>query len=211
MENHIMKRGLTLTAGLLLINVSLLAAEPEVVFEDDFDGKLGDGWSWLRENADTWRFKDDALEICVEPGVAPTVKNALVREAPDRNKGTFAIEVTVTNATRPTRQYEQAGITWYKDGKPVFKLVKELINGELFIIPGRKPMPAKSVQLRLVVTKDSYTAQFRPDGKGEFQTAATGGLTAPGKDQVSIQCYNGPPDAEHWIGFDDFRILQLSE
>jgi regulation of enolase protein 1 (concanavalin A-like superfamily) len=139
------------------------------------------------------------------------VKNALVREAPDRSKGKFAIEVTVTNTVRPTRQYEQAGITWYVDGQPVFKLVKELIDEKLYIIPGRKAMPAKSVQLRLIVTADSYTAQFRPDGKGEFQTAAAGALKAPGKDQVSIQCYNGPEDAEHWICFDDFRILQLSD
>jgi hypothetical protein len=211
MENRIMKRALALTAGLLLINVSLLAAEPKVVFEDGFDGKLGDGWSWLRENPPNRRFEKGALEICVEPGVAQTVKNALVREAPDRNKGTFAIEVTVTNLTRPTRQYEQAGITWYVDGKPVFKLVKELINEELYIIPGRKPMSAKSVQLRLVVTKDSFTALYRPDGKGEFLQAAAGNLRAPGKDQVSIQCYNGPTDAEHWIRFDDFRILQLPD
>jgi hypothetical protein len=206
-----MNRALALTAGLLLVAVSLQAGEPKVVFEDGFDGKLGDGWTWLRENPDNWRIKDDALEICVEPGVAPTVKNALLRKAPDRGKGKFAIDVTVTSNTKPTRQYEQAGITWYHDGKPVFKLVKELINGELFIIPGRKPMDAKSVQLRLIVTSDSFTAQFRPNAEGEFQTAAAGRLPAPGNDQVSIQCYNGPPDAEHWIRFDDFRILQLSD
>ena len=26
------------------------------------------------------------------------------------------------------QQYEQAGITWYNDGKPVFKEVKELVD-----------------------------------------------------------------------------------
>lgn len=135
----------------------------------------------------------------------------LAREAPDRSKGKFAIEVTVTNTVKPTRQYEQAGITWYHDGKPVFKLVKEFIDGQLYIIPGRKPMPAKSVQLRLIVTADRWTAQYRPDAKGEFQTAAAGGLPAPGKDQVSIQCYNGPPDSKHWIRFDDFRIQRLDD
>ncbi|MBL7134248.1 MAG: hypothetical protein ISS78_09130, partial [Phycisphaerae bacterium] len=127
----------------------------------------------------------------------------------DRGKGSFAIEVTVTNAVKPTNQYEQAGITWYKDGKPVFKLVKELVNGKLIIVPGAKPMAAATVQLRLIVTADTWTAQFRPDAKGDFKTAATGKLPAPGKDEVSIQCYNGPADAEHWIRFDDFRIRQL--
>ena len=182
-----------------------------VLFEDNFEGKLDQGWSWLRENPPCWRIRDGALEIRVEPGVAGTVKNALLRPAPDRRQGRFAIDVTVTNTTRPTRQYEQAGITWYCDGKPVFKLVKELIDGKLYIIPGRKPMPAKSVQLRLIVSADKWTAQYRPDGKGEFLTAAEGKLPAPSKDQVSIQCYNGPADAEHWIRFDDFRIRRLSD
>ncbi len=207
-----MMRSIPLTAALVsLLGVSLEAAEPKVIFEDRFDSKPAAGWTWLRENAGAWRVREKALEIRVEPGVAPTVKNALVRPAPDRRKGKFAVEVTVTNLTHPTQQWEQAGITWYIDGKPVFKLVKELIDGGLYIIPGKVPMDSKSVQLRLVVTGDSVTAQFRPDGKGEFKTAASGKLPAPGKDEVSIQCYNGPANAEHWIRFDDFRIIELAE
>lgn len=195
----------------LAVGGGLLAAEPEVVFEDGFTKKPTDGWSWRRENPKAWRIKDEGLEIRVEPGKANTVKNALLRKAPDRSTGTFAIEVTVTNTSKPTTQYEQAGITWYSGGKPVFKLVKEFIDGDLYIIPGRKPMGAKTVQLRLIVTADGWTAHYRPEGKGEFQTAAAGKLPAPNKDQVSIQCYNGPPDAEHWIRFDDFRILKRAD
>jgi regulation of enolase protein 1 (concanavalin A-like superfamily) len=180
-----------------------------VIFEERFEGNLSEGWTWLREKPQAWRIRQDALEIRVEPGLADTVKNALVCRAPDRSRGKFAIDVTVTNTTRPTQQYEQAGITWYHDRKPVFKLVKELIDGELFVIPGRKPMPSETVQLRLIVAGDNFIAQFRSDAKGEFQTAATGTLPAPGDDQVSIQCYNGPANAEHWIRFDDFRILEL--
>jgi len=206
-----MRHALWLLALLGLFATPLFGAEPTCLFEEKFDGKLDDGWSWIREDADAWRLKDGALEIRVQPGVAGTVKNALVRKGPDRSEGTFAIEVTVTNTAVPTQQYEQAGITWYHGGKPVFKLVKELIGGELFIIPGRKPMSAETVQLRLVVTAEGWTAQFRPNGEGEFQTAATGKLPPPGEDQVSIQCYNGPPEAEHWIRFDDFRILKMAE
>jgi len=198
-------------AGLLCLNVAASAPEPRVVFQDSFDGKLAEGWTWLREDPKGWRLADKALEIRVEPGVADTVKNALVRAAPDRAKGKFAVDVTVTNHTKPTNQYEQAGITWYNNGKPVFKLVKELVDGKLYIIPGKMPMDSETVQLRLIVTADSYTAQFRPDGKGEFKTATTGKLPPPDNDQVSIQCYNGPADAEHWIRFDDFRIAELSD
>jgi len=95
------------------------------------------------------------------------------------------------------------------DGKPVFKLVKELVDGKLIIIPGRKPMSSETVQLRLIVTSGDFIAQFRPNAEGEFQTATTGTLPAPANDQVSIQCYNGPANAEHWIRFDDFRVSRL--
>lgn len=183
--------------------------QPKVIFRDQFKGKLGEGWSWLRENNKMWRFSDDALEIRVVPGKARTVKNALVRSAPDRREGKFWVEVTVTNLTKPTQQYEQAGITWYSGGKPVIKLVKEQINGKTWIIPGKVLMESKTVELQLIVTADSYIAKFRPDGKGDFKTAAKGRLPSPNKDQVSIQCYDGPPDAEHWIRFDNFRLTKI--
>lgn len=200
-----------LAAFLLCAGGALPAAEPAVVFEDRFDGKLAAGWTWLREHPADWCIRDGALEIHVRPGDANSVRNALVRPAPDRRRGTYALEVTVQNASVPTRQYEQAGLTWYCQDKPVFKLVKERVDGQLMIIPGRVPMTAPSVQLRLVVTADSYIAQYRPGGQGEFLTAATGNLPPPGEDRVSLQCYHGPEDAEHWIRFDNFRILQLPE
>jgi hypothetical protein len=184
------------------------SASGEVLFEDRFEGGLAEGWTWLRENPDAWRFRDGALEIRLEPGNAQTVKNALVRPAPDRREGRYAFEVTVT-MVRLTQQYEQAGITWYTDGKPVFKIVKELVDGELCIIPGRSPMDAETVQLRLIVDGERWIAQFRPDARGEFLKAAEGELPPPGDDQVSIQGYHGPPDAEHWVRFEDFRILRL--
>ncbi len=184
-------------------------SEGRVVFAESFDGELDSEWFWIRENPDRWRIKDGGLEIVVEPGVAGTVRNALVRPAPDRSSGVYAIEVTIFNHAEPTQQYEQAGITWYQDGEPVFKEVKELVDGEVFIIPGAKPMPTQSVRLRLLVDAESWEAQYRPAGGSEFRTAATGDLPPGVNEEVSIQCYNGPPDAEHWIRFEDFRIIRL--
>lgn len=179
-----------------------------VLFADRFEGQLAEGWTWLRENPGAWRLREGGLEIRIEPGHAQTVKNALVRPAPDRRAGRYAFEVTVTMA-HLTQQYEQAGITWYADGKPVFKLVKELVDGELRIIPGHIPMDAETVQLRLIVDGEQWIAQYRPDAEGEFLTAAEGTLPPPGDDQVSVQGYHGPPDAERWVRFENFRILRL--
>jgi hypothetical protein len=194
---------------LLILALSAAADEPRILFEDSFDKQLGEGWTWLRENPDAWRLRDGALEIRVEPGNAETVKNALLRKAPDRAEKKFAVEVTTTFTSDPTQQYEQGGITWYHENKPVFKLVHERIDGELWVIPGRVPAPKKSAQLRLIVDGNQWTAQFRQDPEAEYQTAAEGELPPPGNDVISLQCYQGPPDAEHWIRFDDFRIVEL--
>src|SRR4051794_26069570 len=105
-------------------------AGPEVVFRDPLQGKRAAGWSWLRENPRNWRLTPKGLEVRVEPGLAETVKNALVRPAPDRSRGKYAVEVTVASLSPPTRQYEQAGLTWYQGGRPVFKLVHEFIDGK---------------------------------------------------------------------------------
>jgi hypothetical protein len=193
------------TTGCLFLFGFVLASvvfAEEVVFEDRFDGKLAEGWTWLREQPADWCIRDSGLEIHNRPGNAQTVVDALVRQAPDRRQGKFAFEVTVTNHKVPIQQYEQAGITWYNEGKPVFKLVKELVDGQL---------TNQTVQLRIVVDGESLTAQYRPDGQGEFLTAETAKLPPPGNDQVSIQCYHGPTQAEHWIRFDDFRILKLGQ
>jgi hypothetical protein len=201
-----------LVLSILLAGPQLVpGAEPQVVFEDSLKGKLGAGWDWLREDPKTWRHSPNGLEIRVEPGLANTVKNALVRKAPDRSQAKYAIEVTVEFTTPPTHQYEQAGLTWYQGNKPVFKLVHELIDGKTNVIPGKKPTAARLLQLRLVVTKDQYVAQFRPGAQGEFQTAASGKLSAGADEKVSIQCYNGPAKEDHWMRFSDFRIIKLSD
>jgi hypothetical protein len=205
-------KGVLGAAVLLLAPVTVMAAgaNPELVFEDRFEDGIGPGWDWLREKPGNWRIRDAGLEIRIEPGMADSVVNALVRKAPDRRLGRYAVELEVRNLTALSEQYEQAGITWYGDGKPVLKLVKELVHGEgLIIIPGRVSMTNDMVQLRLEVSATNYVARFRPDGRGEFQLAATGPLEPVADEQISLQCYHGPPDRAHWVRFERFRIVKL--
>jgi hypothetical protein len=188
-----MKKALLVLAVVLDVGPLAFGDGGQVVFEDPLRGKLGAGWSWL------------------EPGLADTVKNALVRAAPERSGARYAIEVTVEFTSPPSQQYEQAGLTWYQGNKPVFKLVHEFIDGKTYIIPGKKPADSRLVGLRLIVSKDQYVAQYRPGAQGEFQTAASGKLPAGADEKVSLQCYNGPAGAEHWMRFWDFRIVRLPE
>ena len=73
----------------------------KIIFEDNFDSGLKQGWEWLRQNKECWRIQDSGLEIRVVPGDENTVKNALIRSAPNRNNGTFAIEVSVSKTIPP--------------------------------------------------------------------------------------------------------------
>lgn len=209
---------IALTAIALAGTTFVRAAEdgPRPLYQARFDGPPADGWSWLREDNSAWRTDKGGLEIRVQPGDANTVRNALVRKAPDRSKGRYAIEVTVTFLSPPTHQFEQGGITWYHQGKPVLKLVHEHIDGRQYIIPGKIAWPEKKVDFRLFVTADRYEAQFRASDKEDWRTAGSGPMPAPDAakpedDQVSIQCYQGPADAEHWIRFEGFRVWDLGK
>jgi hypothetical protein len=191
----------------VLFAAPLPAAEPKVLFEDSFKGKLGDGWTWLKKKDGAWRIKDGALEI----RVLPTQENVLARTVPDPSDGPYAIELTLTSLPQPTGQYEQVGLFWYANGKPGSKFVKELIDGKLYVFPGKKPMTEATVQLRLIVEGKKLTAQYRPGAKGEFLTAFTGNVPAAekGKLQIALTCFHGPKDEEHWIRFTQFRIVKL--
>src|SRR5690606_16951222 len=85
------------------------------LFQDNFNGKLGDGWSWRRENPKTWRVRDDALEIRIEPGnmwgPQNDGKNILLRPAPEQKEHVIEFSCIVSNS--PTEQYEQVDLVWY--------------------------------------------------------------------------------------------------
>lgn len=213
-----MKRDLLCWCVFSMLCVPASATEPQLVFADSLKGKLGEGWTWLREDSNAWRNTPQGLEIRVQPGDKDTVKNALMRAAPDRARGKYALEVTVEYLSRPTVRFEQGGLTWYRDNKPVGKLVHEFIDGKAYAVAnlppnklGKELAENPLIRLRFIVTKDRYYTQFCPGAAGEFHQLADGNLPAGADEKISIQCYNGPANAEHWMRFSDFKILKLPE
>ena len=216
----------------LLLSVALIfclaadAPAEEVLFQDDFKGKLGQGWSWIREHRQTWRVTDGALEVRVQPGnmwgPPNNASNVLVRLAPDITE--HGIEVSVTVRNRPTEQYEQVDLVWYYDDGHMVKLGQELVDGKLSIVMGREekdrtrtiaiiPLDSDSVRLRLSVRNDRIRGHFRtPDAK-EWRLAGECSLPAPvgGKAQISLQCYQGPEKTEHWARITEFRIARTEQ
>lgn len=186
-------------------------SEGEVVFADPFENQLANGWMWLRQEPARWCIRDRGLEIRVWPGFADTVENALLWTVPDRGKDLWSFEVTVTNLKAPVQQWEQAGLTWYSDKKPVFKLVKELVDGRIVIMPGKVEIQDVPVQLRLDVQGQEFKAFYRTNFSEPYLLAGQGSIPAGKEEQISAQCYHGPDSAEHWIRFTNFRVLRTTK
>jgi beta-xylosidase len=85
---------------------------PVVAFRDDFNGSLGAGWGWVREDPTHWNLTDapGSLRIILQSGGVPSANNLLLRSAPG---GKFEI-ATLVRFT-PTSNYQFAGLLVYQD------------------------------------------------------------------------------------------------
>src|SRR5262249_34545201 len=127
----------------LLLNVMVFARmlrAEEVLFQDDFKGQLGLGWSWVREHREAWRATEQGREVRIEPGnmwgPENSARNLLVRTAPDTS--TSEIEISVNVENHPTHQYEQVDLVWYYDDSNMVKIGQELVDGKLSVVMGRE-------------------------------------------------------------------------
>ncbi|MCC6353960.1 MAG: hypothetical protein IT577_08735 [Verrucomicrobiae bacterium] len=197
------------------------AAEPEILFRDDFRGGLAAGWSWIREEPGAWRVTDQGLEVRIQPGnmwgKANNAKNVLVRPIPD--PAAQPIEVAVTVSNKPACQYEQVDLVWYYDDAHMVKIGQEQVDNVLCLVMGREegdktktlakiPIDALSLEVRFIASGDTIRGQYRPTGTEGWKDAAECLLPKRGEPKVSLQVYQGPKDAERWARFSGFRVVR---
>ncbi len=192
-----------------LITVSIQAQEKEPLFEDQFEGQLKEGWVWHRENPKGHRFVRNTLEVLMEPFADKEAKNVLIRPAPDRKTGAYQIELQIDTPDQFENQYQQVGIFWMQGENVVFKFVRELIDGEIYIFPGKIPVKGENTFLRLTVSGDHVVAEFKTKADEEYKPAFEGKLPEHAEgEKVGIQCWHGPAKKEHWIKLKRFRIFK---
>jgi regulation of enolase protein 1 (concanavalin A-like superfamily) len=211
-----------LLLGLLILIVAS-SSKAGVLFQEPFEKTLKPGWFWIREDPAAWRLRDAALEIRVQPGnmwgPENNAKNVLVRPLPRIDKGDLIISVTVEN--KPSHQYEQVDLVCYFDDSHMVKIGQELVDGKLSIVMGREekdrtrtlaiiPIDKTRVDLRFSIRGSQATGQYRPGATGDWMTAGKCDLPVNGELKIAIQCYQGPPDREHWSKIQNFRIEQAS-
>lgn len=205
-----------------LIALLATAAQGEVVlFEDSFQGTLADGWEILREDPAGLRVEEGALRLRVAPGSmwggANNAKNVLVRALPEVGEGALRIAATLENM--PTSQYEQVNLVWYYDDSHMVKIGIERVHGQLSVVMGREeadkartinivPIVETCLEFRLTATGNVLRGEFR-SSTSEWHLA--GECTLPGNGgppNASLQCYQGPNDAEHWAKIMAFRVTR---
>jgi regulation of enolase protein 1 (concanavalin A-like superfamily) len=211
---------ITIFGILLLANAfgATALAEP-VLFQDDFQGKLGEGWSWVREDPAGWRATEKGLEIRVAPGNmwggANDARNVLVRPLPDTKDGALSIALTVTND--PSNQYEQINLVWYYDDAHMVKIGLERVHGQNSLVMGREeadktttlaiiPVTSTTLDVRLTLRGSTLHGEFREAPAQEWRPAGKCEAPVKGTAKASIQAYQGAPETEHWAKVTGFRV-----
>src|SRR5947209_6775476 len=104
------------------------SAAEKLVFKDDFQDKLGSGWSWIREHREAWRLAEHGLEVRIEAGnmwgPQNDARNVLVRAVPEF-RGDELLSVSVTVENKPSNQYEQVDLVWFYDESNMVKIGEE--------------------------------------------------------------------------------------
>jgi regulation of enolase protein 1 (concanavalin A-like superfamily) len=210
-------------AGLLVLVAACASGagageDEKAAFQDAFKGKLGPGWSWIREDAKHWRLGEQGLEVLVQPGnmwgASNNAKNVLVRAVADPERD--PVEITAAVFNQPTAQYEQVDLVWYYDDSHMVKIGQELVDGKLSIVMGREendktrtiaiiPLDSDSVEVRFQAKGKRIRGQFKTP-RGEWRDAGECDLPVKGPPRISLQFYQGPKDQEHWARVSSFTI-----
>ncbi len=215
------------TLLLLLCLITTIAQADEILFQDDFKGHLGEGWSWIREHPGAWKTTDHGLEVHIEPGnmwgPANDARNLLVRPAPDASSN--EIEVCVTIETHPTNQWEQADLVWYFDDGDMVKIGRELVDGKISVVMGREerdktrtlaiiPIKTDTVRLQLRVNGHHIRGRYLTPDTTEWRQAGECDLPPPANagtpPRISLQFYRGPADSTPWARVGEFRVRRIA-
>src|SRR5262245_1644774 len=203
----------------------VLLVEEKVLFEEKFDGKLSDGWTWVREDAGATKIEGGALKIKALPGKiwykTKTAKNFLVRKLPAAGTAEAPVSIEVTVDSAPEVTAEQAGLYLHFDDANFVKIIREHVKGKnnVLLVREQKNLPepltpkeesAASVRLRLTWAGGKVSGAYKTTGDwvqvGEVELPAgvAGG-------SVGLACHGGAPDADRWAKFTALRVVQGSK
>ena len=201
-----------------------LPPEDELLFRDDFEGKMDENWQWTRENKSAWSLSKEPgwLEIMAGAGNVGdgSIENLLLRSAPE---GNFELETRLK--FQPRVNFQIAGLLIFESGANFIQFGRAFCDvpaptcaGDGFyidMVSGGDSNPENfsvaapftdTVLLRLRREGSTFTAYASEDGT-EWQLIGThNGEIAPAFiGLVSGQSTSAPIPAQ----FDTFIVREL--
>ncbi len=194
-----------------------------LLFQDDFEGALGDGWHWLREKSRYWNLTANPgwLEIMARSGGLRdgNMSNVLLRDAPT---GDFELQTSLN--FRPKGNYQIAGLVVYQDTGNSVVLGRAFCNAAACVGDGfymdmnsdgafnpenfaTKAPDADVVHLRLRKVGNVYTGLVSEDGNQWTVIGSHRGVPQPlFVGLLAGQAVGSVPGPAQ---FDYFRILAI--
>lgn len=203
--------------------ISLADDKPKVLFEKKFTSPMSAGWYWIREEPKAWKVEKGKLFLRSLPGYVfvahNNAPNVLLRKVPGTSR-VLILEVYLEN--QPKILWEHAGLYWYYDDDNYVCLLKEQVPKEVAVrmISEKDSKPtfaddstytAEGVWFRLVIKRDKAAGYYRQTDKDEWRGMGEVDLPAKGAPKVGLNAGGGPPDAERWVRFSHFRVLEQAE
>lgn len=201
-----------------------------LIFEDNFDAGLSKAWQLIELNEEDYRIRDGGLEMRVQPGRPTRNPPRLQVNLPfDSSEDAVVASVEVSILDRFTEPVEFAGMCLTDEDGPDFGVEKKLIDGYLVFSPGDpefigepgeegdpskysikySPAVKEAGPLRIIVRSDYAYFQVGPSKKGNyanfFHSAINDDATERG---FCLLTGGGPDDAEHWVRFENFRVIR---
>lgn len=220
-----------LPAALVVVamGTARFAMGEEVLFEDKFDGTLSTQWRAVGLKRADYRIKDGGLEMRVHPGRRTGDTPMLMVLLPFDTSQTVVASVELTILDRFTEPAESAGIFLTDADSREFGAEKMNLNGHLVFSPGNlefigeqgeegdpqqyalKFWPANDdFGPLLIIVRGNYGHfQVGPSTRGKYLNFFHSALRDNElKRGFCLSASGGPPDREHWVRFDNFRVTR---
>ena len=211
-------------AAAALVLALLLQDAP--LFEEKFaGGKLGDGWTWLREDAGGWKIEGASLKMKALPGTIwykkNDAKNLLLRKAPVAGTEAAPIAIEVTVDSVPETNAEQCGLFLYYDDSNYIKLIRECNKSKPGIVIAREQkgipesLPPKEelkgpVTLKLVWAGAKVTGSYK--AAADWVTLGDYELPESAAElKIGLGAHGAPADADRWATFSAFKISKAAK
>ncbi|QDU38523.1 hypothetical protein Mal4_28520 [Maioricimonas rarisocia] len=220
------------TAAFGLLACLFLAADAhaeEVLFEDTFDDGLSPKWQLEGLDDDDWRIRDGGLELRVQPVTSLKAAPKLTVLLPIAAGDTVAGSVEVTLLDNFTEPDEQAALLLLDEEGIEFRVKKQRIDSNLMFAPGNYVFRGESGEegdpqkynvvftpatddagpLRIIVRGDYAYSQVGPSGNGKYLNFFHSAIRRDSKQRgFGLTTMRGPDDEEHWVRFDNFRVVR---